>query len=67
MAYHSTLHVLNDGRVDGTLEALLVLSILVLSAAGVWDRVGRGTFTAGGGLGELLLDGLVLSRQEDDL
>jgi hypothetical protein len=59
--------VLNDRRVDGTLETLVVLAVFVLGAGRVRKGSAGRAFAGGQSPGELLLDGLVHSGQEDDL
>lgn len=68
------LHVLNDMRVDGALEAVAVATVLLGSAALHTQRVaacagavGAGSFACCVCLGERRLNGLVLRREEDDL
>ena len=64
------LHVLNNMRVDSTLEAMAVATVLL--GCGTLDThwvgaVGTGPFADGVGLGECALYSLVLGRQKDDL
>lgn len=59
--------MLDDGGVDRALEALVVVAVLALGAAGVGNGVARGALASSCCPGELLLHGLVLRWQEDNL
>jgi len=58
------LHVLDDRRIDSALEALIAMTILLLGAGRVRQRVARRAVFA---LSERFLDSLVLCWEEDDL
>jgi hypothetical protein len=70
----STSHVLNHVRVDGALEPVVVLAVLLAGAALVdaeavaaVGAMTAGSLSCGIGLGELLLNCLVHGGEENDL
>lgn len=66
------LHVLNDPRVDCTLESVVALCVLLLGRAldahgGAGVAVVAGTLTSSIGLRQRALNGDILCREEDHL